>query len=696
MSRADFLLEIGVEELPARDVQMALDELRAALHAALAEERLAHEGIDMFGTPRRLALLVRGLADLQADRVETVRGPALSAARDKTGGWSAAALGFCASRGVRPDELDVRDTPQGPYVFAHRNAPGRPASDVLAQLLPDVVMNRDWPRSMRFGVADQRFLRPIRWIVALYGDSEVPVKIAGLRARALTRGHRTLAPDPLPLGRAQDYVTQMREAYVEVDIARRRALVREQVEQAARDASLCADMDAALLDEVTQLVEYPTAFLGAFDPSLLTLPARVIATTMMAHQRYFPVRTEQGDLAPFFVGVRNGDGRQIANVVRGNEKVLSARLADAAFFYAEDLKVSPAGWREQLSRISYHEKLGSMADRERRIGEIARGVADALDLAEDAREDLDLACTLAKFDLATHMVRELPELQGYMGAHYARAAGAPPQAAAAVAEQYAPELAGSPIAESVVGQVLAVAEKAERLVGGFAVHGAPTGSQDPYGLRRAAMGIVRTLVEGRLELSLSRLVSMVGRVLSEDGKARVVIHEELEAAVRDFLSARVRVLLVDGGARQDLVDAIMAVRMNEPWRAALLADRLGGAVEGASHRALGGLTKRVGNLAAKGGANRAVDQALFEDDSERVLQAALDAAERDARAALEQDDPGAALLALLALEGPITDFFAAVMVMDDRDPVRRNRLALLVRTHGVLTSVLDLSRISQA
>ena len=695
MNHADFLLEIGVEELPARDVQMALDELRAALHAELAEERLAHEGIDLFGTPRRLALLVRGLADMQADRVETVRGPALSAARDAAGGWSSAARGFCASRGIGPDELVVRATPQGPYVFAHRHAPGRPAADVLALLLQDVVMNRDWPRSMRFGVADQRFLRPIRWIVALYGDSEVPVQIAGLRARALSRGHRTLAPDPIPLGRAQDYVAQMREAYVEVDIAQRRAMVREQVEQAARDALLQADVDAALLDEVTQLVEYPTAFLGAFDPSFLTLPARVIATTMMAHQRYFPVLTDQGDLAPHFVGVRNGDARHIANVVRGNEKVLSARLADAAFFYAEDLKVSPAVWRERLSRISYHARLGSLADRERRIGEIARGVADALDLAADVRGDLDLACTLAKFDLATHMVREFPELQGYMGAHYARAAGAAPQAAAAVSEQYAPELAGSPIAGSVVGQVLAVAEKAERLVGGFAIHGAPTGSQDPYGMRRAAMGIVRTLVEGRLELTLGSLVSMVARTFQDDGEAGAAIDEDLEAAVRSFLSARVRVLLIEGGARQDLVDAIMAVRMNEPWRSALLADRLRGAVDDAPYRALGGLTKRVGNLAAKGGATGAVDPALFEDESESALQAAVGAAERAASAALEQDEPGDALLALLALERPITDFFAAVMVMDDREPVRENRLALLARTHGALTSVLDLSRIVQ-
>lgn len=687
----DFLLEIGVEEMPARFVQFGVTTVSNALADALTAQRLRFETIDLYGTPRRLGFLVRSLASVQAEHVEWVRGPAAASARAGDGQWTRAAQGFARSQNVDVDELVFQEAPGGVYAFAAKRWPERAAVDVLADILPAVIVGVDWPKSMRWGSVDMRFVRPLRWLVALYGGIAVPVSVAGRKAQALTYGHRTLSRDPLPIGDASEYPHILREAFVIGDIAQRRELIVKEAMELAANRGLAVEIHPDLLEEVTQLVEYPTAFMGRFEARFLTLPEQVIVTVMRSHQRYFPVYNEDGELAPWFIGIRNGGARSLDLVVRGNEKVLAARLADAVFFYEEDSRRTPEEWRSRLKSMIFHDRLGSVADRERRITAIALRLARELRVSDELFADVEIAAGLAKFDLATHLVAEFPELEGYMGGVYASHAGARPSVANAIAEQYAPRGANSHPPTSTVGRILALADKVERLIGGVLVLGTPTGSQDPYGLRRAATGIVRIIAsEASHALLFGVLIAAGEAAFVDDPAVTVTNFAGMLEPVGDYLRARVRNILLEQGTAPDIADGCIGAHPDDPSRAMACADACMRLRHSAEFLRVVETGKRVANLAGKSGALAApVDAGLFETTEEAQLFAAAAQGSADAESWMGRGDPASAIGCLALLREPVAQFFDRVTVMDGRSAVRDNRLALLRLTLGAIMKVFD-------
>ncbi len=686
----DFLLEIGVEEMPARFVQFGVTALSDALVAALTAQRLQFETIDVFGTPRRLGFLVRSLVPIQTEHVELVRGPAASIARDGEGEWTRAAQGFARSQSVDVDELLFKEAPGGVYVFAAKCFPERATEDILADLLPDLIAGVDWPKSMRWGSLDMRFIRPLRWLVALYGGMVVPFTVAGHKTQALTRGHRTLTRDPQPIGDASDYPHILRAAFVIGDIAERRELIVKELSELAANRGLIVDIHPDLLEEVTQLVEFPTAFMGSFEPRFLALPEQVIVTTMRSHQRYFPVYNEEGKLAPYFIGVRNGGKKALDLVVRGNEKVLAARLADAVFFYEEDCKRAPEAWRNRLKSMVYHDRLGSVYDRERRVATIALRLARELQVSDEVFADVESAAGLAKFDLATHLVAEFPELEGYMGGVYGALAGAGPSAAQAIAEQYDPRGVGAAIPASTEGRILALADKLERLIGGFLVLGTPTGSQDPYGLRRAATGIVRIVNEASYTLLFGVLVTIAEAAFVEDSAVSVTSFGDLSTQVGDYLRARLRNILQERGTAPDIADGCIGAHPEDPSLVVACADVCTRLRHSSEFLRVVETGKRVASLLAKeSGSATPIDAELFETAEEAQLFAAVTRESADAEAYVRQGDLAHAIERLALLREPVAQFFDSVTVMDGRFDVRANRLALLRLTLDAMVKVFD-------
>jgi len=543
----NLLLEVGTEELPARFVEPARLQLETNLGEALVRERLEPAFLKSWATPRRLAVRAEGLPALQPDVWREVRGPAARAAFDAQGRPTAAALGFARSQGVPVEALEVRSTPAGEYVFARVCVPGKPVGEVLRELLPRVVTSLSFPKTMRWGNHDLRFARPIRWLVALLDDQVVPFELAGVRSGRWTYGHRQLAPGPHEIPDATRYEEVTRRAWVMADRTSRREEVVRQVQACAREAELPEE----LVDEVTDLVEWPTAFLGWFDPRFLELPEPVLVTVMRHHQRYFPVR-KSGGLVNAFVGVRNGDTVGLDVVREGNEWVLQARLVDARFFYQEDRKRSLEEWAQRLESVTFHEKLGSMKEKTDRLVRLCGWLAE---VSGREQEPARLAARICKADLATHLVREFPELQGTVGAIYARLDGFLPDVYEAVDEHYRPRGARDTPPRTELGALLAVADRADTLAGFVGVGILPTGSADPYGLRRAASALLDVLCAHRdwLQVDLGRLV--------EEALQGYGARPDFEAAPRrlaEFLSDRVRAWLLERGFAHDVVDAVLA------------------------------------------------------------------------------------------------------------------------------------------
>ncbi|MHB8918801.1 MAG: glycine--tRNA ligase subunit beta, partial [Desulfocucumaceae bacterium] len=485
----DFLLEIGTEEMPARFVGPALQQLKELAGNQLREKRIQFEQVRAVGTPRRLAVYTTGLAESQQPLVKEVKGPALKVAYNSSGEPTPAVLGFARSQRVDMASLVVK--PVGPveYVFARKSEQGRPTAEVLAQICPELIAGLHFPKPMRWGDLEFRFARPIRWILALYGNAVVRFSLAGLEAGRTTLGHRFLSRGPLTLNDARDYFGEMKKAFVVVDPEERKQLIRSQVEAAAKSEGGRVEEDEELLDEVTNLVEYPTAFVGSYDQAFLRLPKEVPVTVMREHQRYFPVTGSDGGLLPRFIGVRNGITEHIDTVRAGNEKVLRARLADGAFFWDEDLKVPLADRAGSLKKVIWQESLGTVYDKVERVTGLALFIGEKLGAGNDLLGIIKRAAAICKADLVTNMVYEFPELQGVMGREYALRSGEIRDVAQAIFEHYLPRFAGDILPSTQGGRVLSLADKMDTLAGCFAVGIQPTGSQDPYALRRQALGI---------------------------------------------------------------------------------------------------------------------------------------------------------------------------------------------------------------
>ncbi|MEK0313021.1 glycine--tRNA ligase subunit beta [Cohnella sp. 56] len=674
----DLLLEIGLEEVPARFVRGAVEQLKDKTEKWLADNRLAHEGVTAYATPRRLAVIVKRLADRQEDVSEEVKGPSLKIAKDAGGAWTKAALGFARSNAAEPEALFVRELAGVEYVYARKSSIGVAASELLPGALPAIVTSMTFPKNMRWGAYELRFVRPIRWLVALHGSEVVPFSITDVQTGRTSRGHRFLGSDT-DIAEPSQYVAKLREQHVIVDIEERREAILAQLGELAKSRGWEIAIKDDLLEEVLFLVETPTALAGSFDPAFLDIPQEVLITSMREHQRYFPVLDAQGKLQPHFVTVRNGDAASLDMVARGNEKVLRARLSDAKFFYAEDQKGKIDAFLHKLESIVYHEELGTVADKVRRVRATADKLAELLRADETVRAQVGRAADICKFDLVTQMVYEFPELQGIMGEDYALKFGEEPAVAKAINEHYSPRNASDNPPASLVGAIVGIADKLDTIVGCFLIGIIPTGSQDPYALRRQAAGIVSTLLAHGLELRLSELFKLSLDVFAAAGLGKREAFD-VSKDLSEFFALRVKNVLTEQQIRYDVTDAVLGAGCDDVRRTVLRAKALQAAAAGDSREAFRPAAEafgRVANLAAKAGDSRQIDASLFADPAEGALYEAWMKAHGTIVTATAEAKLTEALSALSELSGPIAAFFEAVMVMADDEAIRRNRLALL-------------------
>lgn len=689
---ADYLLEIGTEEIPAKFMNGALADLQAAAAQKLQEQRIGYKFLKTMGTPRRIVLYVEEIAAYGEDLREEVRGPAKKAAFDGAGQPTKAAQGFARSQGVSVESLIVKETGNGEYVFAQREVKGRASEEVLPEIVPQLITSLSFPKPMRWGSLEMRFARPIRWLVSLLDEKMLPFNIAGLQAGRISRGHRFLGKEVLEIGRAQTYLAQMRENYVLVDQEERRAEAWRQIQAQAKKVQGHVEEDAALLEEVIYLLEWPTALTGRIAAEYLKMPEEVIITPMREHQRYFPVRGEDGRLLPYFITVRNGNAEHLEIVQAGNEKVLKARLADARFFWEEDQKLKLEEYLPRLQKIVFQESLGTIAQKTARIMQLVKRLAERVGADPDVTADALRASELAKADLVTNMVYEFPELQGIMGRYYARLSGESEGVAQAILEHYQPRFAGDKLPASQAGALVSIADKMDTLAGCFAIGIEPTGSQDPYALRRQALGVCLILLQHGLELRLDEIIGLALEnyhgVVAEN-----CLGTPIAAKLKEFFQSRLKNILAEKGHRYDVIEAVLGVEYGDFLSTVARAEALTTMKDHEKYQDLLRSFTRAYNLAAKKEEGE-IDPALFVDDTEKELFAALEKATVKIGSLAEKRDYQEVIITLADLAEPINRFFTAVMVMADERQVRVNRLGLLAGVVSLTQTVGDLNKIN--
>lgn len=704
---ATFLLEVGTEELPASFVSSALSQWKSTLPAALEECFLSHDGIEFYGTPRRLAVLIKGLPARQPDREEEAKGPPAKAAF-KDGKPTKAATGFAASRGVSVEDLEIRDTGKGEFIFVQQKIPGRPTAELLQEMVPGWIFGLEGNRFMRWGDGDLRFPRPIRWLVTLLDSELLPVRIENAsevcNSDRISQGHRVLHPESISFDTAQDYVQALKKAYVSVDPAERRATILQQVEKVAQSVSGYAEVNEGLLAEVVDLVEWPTTIIGKFDDEFLALPSQVTITEMESHQRYFPVRPSEDsqDLLPYFITVSNGDPAKSELISQGNERVIRARLADGKFFFEADRKKPLEDYVSQLESVTFEASLGSVLEKVNRIVSITELLSKQLKLQKLAAQQATRAAHLCKADLVTQMVGEFPELQGYIGQKYAAASGEPAAVADAIYEHYLPKGAGDTLPQTQTGQVVGIADRLDTLVSIFSIGKLPKGSSDPFALRRAANAIVTIIWDAGLALNLQQVLTQIVQDFAA-GRADVNT-DELTGQLTDFFAQRIRTLLQDGlGIDYDLVNA--AFGEDASYQARALTDLLDVRDRATFLQTIrndGRLAKvyetvnRATKLAAKGDLdtesldpNGLVNTDLFEQPSEQAFYDSLQKLVPQTEAAKAERNYSKLLTGLEQAAPTVANFFdgeTSVMVMAEDAKVRQNRLNLLslLRNHALV------------
>ncbi|MDD3717665.1 MAG: glycine--tRNA ligase subunit beta [Actinomycetota bacterium] len=682
----DLLLEIGTEELPWGAVRDGRRQLAANASSMLEKERLRRGDIAVYSTPRRLALVVTGLEERQEDMAAEVRGPSREAAYDAEGRPTRAAEGFARSRGLKVEDLEVRGTEKGDFVFATVREEGRPAREVLPGLLEALVRSLSFRKSMRWGSGEFRFARPVRWIVALYGDEVVPFTLDGLEAGRTSRGHRFLSPGDVEVTDPRAYLGELRASFVLADEEVRRQAVIAGIEEAVSGRGLRAVPGGDTLDEVIDLVEYPHVIMGSYDARFLELPREVLETAMQEHQRYFPVEDARGGLAAAFLVVHNGDPAQEEVIRRGNERVLRARLEDASFFYREDLSVSLEDRMGQLQAVVWQARLGSMYEKSQRLRELCGGICAMAHLSPEVEEASVRAALLCKSDLVTSMVSEFPSLQGVMGRIYALAGGENEDTARAIEEHYRPRFSGDAPPSTVPGTVLSLAEKADNLAGCFGAGLAPTGSEDPYALRRQAQAVMTILAGARMHLDFTAVVGEAATRLGFSDPGGVA--EE----VAEFSRQRWRQALISEGFDYDLVAAVMPLAARDPYDARRRLEAMRDArARGLLQKAYTGF-ERCYNLSRKAG-EVALDEALLAEEAERNLYSRLVWAQQPLRDHLDADEYDAALGVLLEMAPDVDRFFETIFVMGDDERLRDNRLALLSMVASLFLEFADFTQI---
>jgi len=683
------LFEIGVEEIPSAHLYGVLPRLEREARKRLDDVRLGFGEISVYASPRRLALVVSEVAETQEDRNEEVRGPSVEHAFDAEGDPTRAAEGFARSRGVDVSTLVTRECDGGEYVFAVINEEGRDAIEVLGRLLADLVGSIDWPKSMRWGSGDTRFSRPVRWLTALLGAEVIPVGFAGLVAGDTSRGHRFLSNGPVKIPTADRYLQALESAYVVVDQERRATIIRQGIEESMDRMDTSAVVPEKVFAEVVNLVEWPTVGVGRFDEEFLQVPREVLETAMESHQRYFPVEDASGSLSPTFVVVHNGAPDLTKEIVSGHERVIRARLADAAFFWEEDRKEPLEDHVSRLETIIFQERLGTVAQRVDRIEALTSALAQQLGVGAEVTKWATRAAHLCKADLACGMVAEFPTLQGVMGRHYAVCSGEAPQVADAILEHYQPRFAGDVIPTSEAGAIVSVADKLDTIVGIFGIGMTPTGSADPYALRRGALGILGIAVGRGWNLRLDDAITSA--LDGYKGAIKDLDREATRTAVKEFVLGRMETVLKDDGHAYDTVAAILAVAGDDPSDAIARARALTAVRDQIAIEDLSVAYTRAKNLSDHSLGAEA-DPGLM-NVQEKALMKALEQAEARVANASDRADYPTLLDVLSQLRGPIDDFFDAVLVMDEDERLRENRLRLLNRFVAVFSRFADIGKL---
>ncbi|HWI55140.1 MAG TPA: glycine--tRNA ligase subunit beta, partial [Desulfobacteria bacterium] len=669
-----------------------INQMEEMTRGWLSTNRLNFENVSAYGTPRRLAVFISELAEKQDEFTEEVKGPAKKAAFDAPGNPTKAAEGFARGQGVDVNELIVKETPNGEYVYAVKKVTGRETNQILPAFCADVVNGLSFPKPMRWGSCEMRFARPIRWLLCLFGGDIVDFQIEGLPSGKTTFGHRFLSTGPIELADASDYFAKLKENYVLVDQNERRQLIWEQVTALASEEGGMVEQDDELLEEVTQLLEYPTALCGTFSTDYLRLPKEVLITPMREHQRYFPVVGQDGKLQAKFITVRNGTAEYIDNVRAGNEKVLKARLADAEFFYEEDLKMPLRNNVDKLKKIVFHESLGTVYEKVERIEALGKYLAGVIGISDaQVLEDIKESAYLCKADLVTNMVYEFPELQGIMGREYATRNGEKDVVADAVFEHYLPRFSGDILPETVVGRLLSIADKIDTIVGCFAVGIQPTGSQDPYALRRQALGICHIALDAKINFSVDGLVEQAYKLYENKINAKLSI-EETGREVSEFFKQRLKNIFSDKGFTYDVVDAVLASGYNIFTETSLRAEALTNLRNQEIFTKLLTAYTRVSNL-AKNAVQDDIDPALFTEEVEQALYAEYVKAGEEMQIYLEEHQYRQFLQRFALLQQYIDSFFDGVMVMVEDEKIKNNRLALLKGIANLTRPVAELTKI---
>ncbi len=678
------LLEIGTEEVPAHVMPGILSQLKENAAKTFEKLRIEYKNIKTLGTPRRSALLVEGLAEQQADLSKENRGPAVNIAFDADGNPTKAAQGFARGQGVKPEELVTKDG----YVYAMVHEKGGQTVDLLGDTLKGLVDGLNFPNNMHWADLDYKFIRPLRWLVALYGQDVIDFEVANVKSGRTSRGHRFLSEGDFEIANAEDYVEACRKASIIVDQNERCEMIRQQIAEVAAANGGQAEVNEDLLEEVLYLVEYPTALCGKFDEKYLALPAEAVITPMRDHQRYFPV-LKDGQLLPLFITIRNGGKEHLETVQHGNERVLRARLEDAQFFFDEDRKKTLEQHGEKLKTVVFQDGLGTIYDKALRLEVLAGYIADAIGANEQDKKDAVRAAKLAKADLVTGMVTEFTELQGVMGREYALLDGETKAVAQAIDEHYMPRFAGDSQPASVAGRIVSLADKIDTIVGTFSRGLIPTGSQDPFALRRQALGIVNMLKEAQYHISLSQLVAKAMELLKIADAGQ---QAKLQNDVADFMKLRLKNVLADADICYDVVEAVF-VTVDDIYGVFLRAQAVNEAVKQDMEKTIQAFV-RTGNIARKAeDVQAAVEADILAEQVEKDLYKAYEVAASKVEKEIVAQDYAGAIATLSQLAAPIDAFFDGVMVMDKDEKIKNNRLGLLKLVDNLICQVADFSKI---
>ena len=683
----DLLLEIGTEEVPAHVMPGVLAQLKERAEKAFQENRIAFASVRTLGTPRRMALLVKDLAEKQADVTSENRGPSVKIAFDADGKPTKAAQGFARGQHVAPEDLVEKDG----YVYAVVHETGKETAELLKTLLPELICALSFPNNMRWGSLEFKFIRPIRWLVALFDSEVIPFEVANVTSGRVSRGHRFLSQGDFSIAKADDYEKDCEAQYIIVDPEKRKEMIRAQIEAVAKENGGHAEITDDLLEEVLYLVEYPTALCGRFEEKYLQLPPEAVITPMRDHQRYFPVKDDAGKLLPLFITVRNGGKEYLETVQHGNERVLRARLADAQFFFDEDRKKSLEEHRDKLKTVVFQQGLGTMYEKTERLAQLADFIADEIGADEKAHKHARRAALLSKADLVTGMVTEFTELQGIMGREYAKLDGECEKVAIAIDEHYMPRFAGDAQPQTTAGRIVSTADKIDTIVGTFHLGKIPTGSQDPFALRRQALGLVHMVIEAKYHLSISRLVA---KAMDLYGITEAEERAKMQADVAEFLRLRLRNVLEAEHIRYDAADAVLGDVddiYNVLLRARAVTAFTGQKDAAQSMQAF----VRVANIARKSAAETIYPE-RFHMAEEKALYQAYTSTKSAVESLVSGEDFEGAIDALIELVAPIDAFFDNVMVMDKDEMIRENRLALLRSVDAVIRDVADFTKIVSA